>query len=282
VPLEWRGLLFDALRDHVAASNACDVPSSGSAPGRRTPAWIEKPAARSTRTVNPLQRAPRPRALPDRDLSPVMVRRLGIVSRDYPDVYEFLREYFVDKKDAVGVILDRRSMSTPPAGLPRQERRSRRSRPGVDFKLRLRSPRISYHPRMMRRHASVCPRPDPTHPIGDRHRRGPRGALGLLGPHPWWAIHRDPGAVVAARCACATEWSCPQAMAPAPLAMEVVVKKVLGYERDAKGGWAVLLEVEIGGTVQELCRLVFPSEAGIGAVRKFIADVCTTPRGDAD
>ena len=61
-------------------------------------------------------------------------------------------------------------------------------------------------------------------------------------------------------------------------AMEVVVKKVLGYERDEKGGWAVLLEVEIGGTVQELCRLVFPTEAGIAALRKFIADVATTSR----
>ncbi len=61
-------------------------------------------------------------------------------------------------------------------------------------------------------------------------------------------------------------------------AMEVVVKKVLGYERDEKGGWAVLLEVEIGGTVQELCRLVFPTEGGIAALRKFIADVSTSPR----
>ena len=47
---------------------------------------------------------------------------------------------------------------------------------------------------------------------------------------------------------------------PAP-AMDVVVKKVLGSERDEQGRWAVLLEVEIGGTVQELCRLVFPTEA---------------------
>ena len=61
-------------------------------------------------------------------------------------------------------------------------------------------------------------------------------------------------------------------------AMEVVVKKVLGYERDEKGGWAVLLEVEIGGTVQELCRLVFPTEGEIAALRKFIADASTTPR----
>jgi hypothetical protein len=48
--------------------------------------------------------------------------------------------------------------------------------------------------------------------------------------------------------------------------MEVVVKKVLGYDRDEKGGWTVLLEVEIGGTVQERCRLVFPTDAGIAAL----------------
>jgi len=90
-----------------------------------------------------------------------------------------------------------------------------------------------------------------------------------------------PGAVVVARCARVTEWSCPRAMGPAPPAMEVVVKKVLGYERDEQGGGAVLLEVEIGGTVQELCRLVFPTEAGIAALRKFIADVSTTPSRDA-
>jgi len=35
-----------------------------------------------------------------------MVRRLVIVSRDYPDVYEVLRENFGDRKD-VDVILDR-------------------------------------------------------------------------------------------------------------------------------------------------------------------------------
>jgi len=80
--------------------------------------------------------APRSRVLPDRHLSPVMVRRLVIVSRDHPDVYEFLREYFGDRKDVGGVILDRRSMSTPRAGPPRKERRLR---PGVDLKLRLRS-----------------------------------------------------------------------------------------------------------------------------------------------
>ena len=45
-----------------------------------------------------------------------------------------------------------------------------------------------------------------------------------------------PGAVVAARGARVTEWSCPRAMGPAPPAMEVVVKKVLGYERDEKKG----------------------------------------------
>jgi hypothetical protein len=71
-------------------------------------------------------------------------------------------------------------------------------------------------------------------------------------------------------------------MGPAPPAMEVVVRKVLGYERDDEGGWTVLLEVEIGGTVQERCRLVFPTEAGIAALRKFIADVATSPRLDAD
>jgi hypothetical protein len=34
-------------------------------------------------------------------------------------------------------------------------------------------------------------------------------------------------------------------MAPAPPAMQMVVKKVLGYERDDKGDWAVLLDVEL-------------------------------------
>jgi hypothetical protein len=65
-------------------------------------------------------------------------------------------------------------------------------------------------------------------------------------------------------------------MAPAPPAMQMVVKKVLGYERDDKGDWAVLLDVEIGGIVQERCRFVFPTEAGIAALRKFIADVSTS------
>ncbi len=68
---------------------------------------------------------------------------------------------------------------------------------------------------------------------------------------------------------------------PAP-AMEVVVKKVLAYERDEKGRWALLLEVEIGGTVQEFCRLVFPTEAEIAAIRKFLADVPATPVPSAD
>ena len=71
-------------------------------------------------------------------------------------------------------------------------------------------------------------------------------------------------------------------MGPAPHAMQVVVKKVLGYERDETGHWAVVLEVEIGGTVHERCRLVFPTEAGIAALRKFIEDVSTTPSRRAD
>jgi len=64
--------------------------------------------------------------------------------------------------------------------------------------------------------------------------------------------------------------------------MEVVVKKALAYERDEKGRRALLLEVEIGGTVQELCRLVFPTETEIAAIRKFLADVPTTPIPSAD
>ena len=187
----WNGVGYCSTF-HVTTSRPPSTPATchrpALRPGRRSPRVDRKTGrplyadGRSTTT------APRSRVLPDRHLAPVIVRRLVIVSRDHPDVYEFLREYFEDRKDVSGVILDRRSISTPLAGPPRKERRLARRRPQAEAPLT----RVSHHPRMMRRHASVCPRPDPTHPIGDRHRRGPRGALGLLGPHPSWAIHRDP------------------------------------------------------------------------------------------
>jgi hypothetical protein len=39
----------------------------------------------------------------------------------------------------------------------------------------------------------------------------------------------------------------------------------------------VLLEVEMGGTVQEVCRLVFPTEAAIAGLRRFVAEISTMP-----
>jgi len=66
-------------------------------------------------------------------------------------------------------------------------------------------------------------------------------------------------------------------MGSAPAAIEVVVVKVLGYKREEHGGWAVLLEVEMGGTVHEVCRLVFPTEAAIAGLRKFVAEISTMP-----
>ena len=71
-------------------------------------------------------------------------------------------------------------------------------------------------------------------------------------------------------------------MGSAPAAIEVVVVKVLGYKREEHGGWAVLLEVEMGGTVQEVCRLVFPTEAAMAGLRKFIAEASTMPSPGAD
>jgi hypothetical protein len=44
----------------------------------------------------------------------------------------------------------------------------------------------------------------------------------------------------------------------------------------------VLLEVEMGGTVQEVCRLVFPTEAAIAGLRKFVAEISTMPSLGAD
>ena len=71
-------------------------------------------------------------------------------------------------------------------------------------------------------------------------------------------------------------------MGSVPAAMDVVVVKVLGYTREEHGGWAVLLEVEMGGTVQEVCRLVFPTEAAIAELRKFIAEASPMPSLGAD
>ncbi len=71
-------------------------------------------------------------------------------------------------------------------------------------------------------------------------------------------------------------------MGSAPVAIDVVVLKVLGYKREEHGGWAVLLEVEMGGTVREVCRLVFPTEAALAGLRKFVTEVSTMPSLGAD
>ena len=70
-------------------------------------------------------------------------------------------------------------------------------------------------------------------------------------------------------------------MGSAPDAIEVVVLNVLGYKREEHGGWAVLLEVEMGRTVHEVCRLVFRTEAAIAGLRKFIADASAMPNQTA-
>ncbi len=71
-------------------------------------------------------------------------------------------------------------------------------------------------------------------------------------------------------------------MGSAPAAIDVVVLKVLGYKRVEHEGWAVLLDVEMGGTVQQVCRLVFATEAAIAGLRKFVAEVSTMPSLGAD
>jgi hypothetical protein len=53
---------------------------------------------------------------------------------------------------------------------------------------------------------------------------------------------------------------------------EVVVIRVLGYQRAQAGGWALLLDVKMGDSPQQVCRLVFPSEEAMAGLRKFMAE----------
>ena len=51
--------------------------------------------------------------------------------------------------------------------------------------------------------------------------------------------------------------------------MELVVRHILSWQRDAQG-CTVVLEVEVGGTVRETCRLVLPTEGDIVALQNIL------------
>lgn len=53
--------------------------------------------------------------------------------------------------------------------------------------------------------------------------------------------------------------------------MELVVRQIVGWKRDARG-CTVVLEVEVGGTIKETCRLVLPTDGDISALRRILAD----------
>jgi hypothetical protein len=53
--------------------------------------------------------------------------------------------------------------------------------------------------------------------------------------------------------------------------MEFVVRHIVGWQRDAQG-CTVVLEVEVGGTVRETCRLVLPTDGDISALRRILDD----------
>jgi hypothetical protein len=51
--------------------------------------------------------------------------------------------------------------------------------------------------------------------------------------------------------------------------MELVVRRVVSWQREAQG-CTVILEVEVGGTVRETCRLVLPSDGEILEMRRVL------------
>jgi hypothetical protein len=53
--------------------------------------------------------------------------------------------------------------------------------------------------------------------------------------------------------------------------MELVVKRIMASQRDVQG-FAVILEVEVGGMVLETCRLVLPTDGDISALRRILDD----------
>jgi hypothetical protein len=53
--------------------------------------------------------------------------------------------------------------------------------------------------------------------------------------------------------------------------MEFVVRRIVSWQREAQG-CTVVLEVEVGGTVQETCRLVLPTNGDILALRRILDD----------
>jgi len=53
--------------------------------------------------------------------------------------------------------------------------------------------------------------------------------------------------------------------------MELVVRHIVSWQRDAQG-CTVVLEVEVGGTVKETCRLVLPTDGDISKLRRILDD----------
>jgi hypothetical protein len=51
--------------------------------------------------------------------------------------------------------------------------------------------------------------------------------------------------------------------------MELVVRRIVSWQRDAQG-CTVILEVEVGGTVRETCRLVLPTDGDMSELRKIL------------
>lgn len=60
--------------------------------------------------------------------------------------------------------------------------------------------------------------------------------------------------------------------------MELVVRRIGSWHRDAQGG-TVVHEVDIGGAVRETCRLVLSTNAGIPAIERTLASTLSGKGG---
>jgi hypothetical protein len=60
-------------------------------------------------------------------------------------------------------------------------------------------------------------------------------------------------------------------LACSPPAMDISIKKILGWQRSA-AGCTFFMEIEIGGTVQGTCRLILPTDAEVETMQKLLGD----------
>lgn len=68
-----------------------------------------------------------------------------------------------------------------------------------------------------------------------------------------------------------SQWSGIEFANPREVFMELVVRQILGWQRAAQG-CTVVLEVEVGWTVRETCRLVLPTDDDISAMQRILAN----------